>query len=69
MTNNKPKYNITVKLTGKDGNAFNLISIVLNELKKQGVSQNDRDLIFKDFTSSGSYDELLEKFSSYVNVK
>ncbi len=68
MKNNKQKYNITVKLVGKDGNAFNLIGIVLGDLKKAKIDKEEVKAVQKDLLSSQSYDELLQKIMSYVNV-
>lgn len=64
-----PKYNIDVQLTGQDGNIFNLISIVTRELKSIGVDKAERDILLKEVTSSGSYDEALRVLMSWVNVK
>ena len=49
-----PKYpEITVKLTGEDGNAFSL-------------SQGERDAFYAEATSS-NYDHLLASFLSYLS--
>ena len=65
---NKPQYNIQVQLTGKDGNVFNLIGIVLNTLKRNSVPANEREGVQVDLLSSNSYDEVLHKISNYVDV-
>ena len=63
-----PKTNITVKLTGTDGNIFAIIGRVREALRRNGRS----DLIkeFTDYiTSSSSYEEALCRVMEYVIVK
>lgn len=61
------KHDITVKLTGEDGNAFAIIGAVASALRRQvGVAAS------LDYTSAamdcGSYDELLVLTMSTVHV-
>lgn len=59
---------ITVKLTGKDGNIFNLVGITFREMKKN--NQNDEaEKMKKEVFSSGSYEEALSIIMKYVNVE
>ena len=62
------KINITVQLTGTDGNIFNIIGKVRGALRENGRA----DLI-KEFTnyitSSSSYEEALCRVMDYVIVK
>lgn len=54
-----PKYpDITVQLTGKDGNAFNILGICLQAMRQAGLSQEERDA-FRAEATSGNYDHLL----------
>jgi hypothetical protein len=62
------KYDITVKLVGEDGNAFNIMGKVIQALKKAGVSKEERDLYYKEATS-GNYDNLLATTCRWVKVK
>ena len=62
------KTNITVQLTGTDGNIFAIIAKVRGALRENGCS----DLIkeFTDYiTSSSSYKEALCRVMEYVIVK
>ena len=64
----KPKKKPTVKLIGKDGNAFSIMANVTNKLKKAGA---DKEYINKytEEAMSGNYDNLLCITMNYVNVK
>ena len=62
------KTNITVQLTGTDGNIFNIIGKVRDALRRNGRA----DLIkeYTDYvTSSISYEEALCRVMEYVIVK
>lgn len=59
---------VTVQLTGRDGNAFAIISAVQGELRRQ-VSQAAADEYVGAVTRSGSYDELLRYTMTIVNVE
>ncbi len=59
--------NITVRLTGKNGNAFGIIGAVKEEMRKNKVSNQ----IINNFSRkamSGDYDNLLRVCMKYVNV-
>ena len=58
---------ITVKLTGKNGNIFNLMSIVGSALRKQG-RKDDAEHMINEVMSSHSYDDALSIIQKYVNV-
>lgn len=60
---NKPK----VKLTGQDGNVFNLLGICTKALKRAGQSEEAKELTKKVF-SSGSYHEALSIMQEYCEV-
>ncbi len=57
----------TVKLVGKDGNVFNLLSICVNALNKAKQKQQAKELTEKVF-SSGSYHEALGLMCQYCEV-
>lgn len=63
----KPKTNIKVQLTGQDGNAFNLIGIVMNALRN-----NDKEDLITELQAEidvcHSYDALLQLLQKYVVV-
>lgn len=64
----KPRYpKIRVRLTGVNGNAFNVIAVVRDSLRKKKVSEE----LISEFTRqamSGDYDNVLYTCMSWVNV-
>ena len=63
-----PRYpDITVQLTGTDGNAFAVLGKVLKALRQAGVSEVERDA-FKQEATAGTYDELLQTVMQWVQV-
>jgi len=64
----KPNYDISVKLIGENGNAFNIIGKVRKEMKRNGVPNNEIDLFINE-AMSGDYDNLLRTCMKYVNVE
>ncbi|MEK6882538.1 MAG: hypothetical protein AABY22_23155 [Nanoarchaeota archaeon] len=62
-TNKKPK----VKLTGQDGNVFNLISICQLALKKAGNENEVKEMQDKIFASK-SYDEAIQIMGEYCEL-
>lgn len=58
---------INVKLVGQDGNAFVLLGLVKQALRRNRVPTEDQDLFIKEATS-GDYDHLLRVCMSWVNV-
>ncbi len=64
---NGPKYNIEVKLTGTDGNAFALMGKVNRALQAADVSKELRDK-FNDECMSGDYENLLRTCTEWVHV-
>jgi hypothetical protein len=61
------KYDIKVKLIGRDGNAFAILGAVQKELKRAGAPKEDLDAYFKEATS-GDYDHLLATTLKWVKV-
>jgi hypothetical protein len=64
----KPIYNIDVKLTGTDGNAFSIIARVNKALRDHGLSQEKRDDFLKE-AMEGDYNGVLRTCMKWVNVK
>jgi hypothetical protein len=62
------KYNITVKLTGEDGNAFAILGRVRRALRNAGVPKEEQDKFIKEATS-GDYDHLLYTCMEWVDVE
>lgn len=60
----KPK----VKLTGQDGNVFNLIGICSKALKKEGLYNEAKQMTTECF-NAGSYDEALQIMMKYCDVR
>ena len=64
-----PKYpEITVRLTGEDGNAFNILGICLQAMRGAGLSQEERDA-FQAEATSGNYDHLLTTCMEWFEVE
>lgn len=64
-----PKYpEITVRLTGENGNAFNILSICLKAMHQSGLSQEERDAFYAE-TTSGNYDHLLATCMKWFEVE
>jgi hypothetical protein len=65
----KPKYpNITVQLTGTDGNAFALIGKVTRELRRNKIPREEIDAFAAD-AMSGDYDHVLQTCLNTVSVQ
>jgi hypothetical protein len=60
--------NITVQLTGRDGNAFTVMATVTRALKQNGIQQ-DKINDFLDEAMSADYNNLLHTCMKWVNVK
>ena len=64
-----PKYPyITVKLTGQNGNAFNILGICLWAMHQAGLSKDECADFLKEATS-GNYDDLLCTCIKWFNVE
>jgi hypothetical protein len=63
-----PKYpDVEVMLTCGDGNAFAILASVERELRRAGVSKEERAL-FREEATSGDYDHLLRTVMEWVEV-
>lgn len=65
---NTPKYNVTVQLTGEDGNAFAIMAAVKRGLEKAGASKEEITQYTMD-SMSGDYDNLLRTANKWVVVE
>lgn len=64
-----PKYpEITVRLTGENGNAFNILGICLRAMRQAGLSKEERDA-FQAEATSGNYDHLLATCMEWFKVE
>lgn len=63
-----PKTDVTVKLLGLDGNAFNILGIVRREMSKAKVNSDIINDYLKE-AMSGDYNHLLRVTQEYVNVE
>ena len=65
---NTPKYNVTVQLTGEDGNAFAIMAAVKRGLEKAGASKEEITQYTME-SMSGDYDNLLRTADRWVVVE
>lgn len=68
MSEQTPKTDIRVKLTGEDGNIFNLIGIVLRALRRNGRGDLCKPLT-EAVATSKSYTEALARIMEFVIVE
>jgi hypothetical protein len=68
MSNQTPRHpEITVKLAGKDGNAFSVVGRCLTACKKAGLS--DEEIArFRNEAFAGDYDHLLRTCINWFDV-
>jgi hypothetical protein len=65
----EPKYpDVTVRLTGTDGNAFALIGRVRSALREAGVSNHEIQEFVFTATQQESYEQLLQFLIKTANV-
>lgn len=62
-----PKYDVTVKLIGEDGNAWNVIGLVGKALKAAGADQTEVDA-FRTEAISGDYNHLIQTTLKWVKI-
>ena len=62
------KFNVKVKLSGNDGNAFAIMGAVKTALKKAGATKEEIAEYLKD-SMAGDYDNLLQVAMSWVAIK
>lgn len=59
--------NVTVQLTGTDGNAYAIMGTVQRALRQAGVPKQEIDEYLKE-SMSGDYDHLLQTAMTWVEV-
>ena len=67
-TSSQPKYpdiRVLVNLDGPEGNAFSILGCIQRELKRAGVSKDERDEFINSATS-GNYEHLLSVCGEWV---
>ena len=62
-----PETKPEVKLVGKDGNAFSIMGRVIKALRRAGADEEYLDK-YRNETTSGDYDHLLQVTMEYVDV-
>ena len=66
---NKIKYpDIKVKLSGENGNAFNILAICGRAMKNAGLPQSELSAFWNEATS-GDYNKLLSTTKKWFNVE
>jgi hypothetical protein len=61
------KTDVTVKLTGEDGNAFAILGRVIKALKRAGLADLAKE--YQAEAMAGDYDHLLRTTMEYVEVE
>ena len=60
---------ITVKLTGEDGNVFNLIALCRQAMIRAGIDKAQRDAFINECFKMQSYDDVIHFMAETFNVK
>jgi ribosomal protein S9 len=68
MSTSTAKYDIKVQLTGRNGNAYAIMSAVSKALRQAGVSEEEINQ-YQDESMSGDYNNLLNVAAQWVNVQ
>ena len=68
MSTSTAKYDVKVQLTGRDGNAYAIMSAVSKALRQAGVSEEEINQ-YQDESMSGDYNNLLRVAAQWVNVQ
>lgn len=69
LTELEPKYpEVSVQLTGEDGNAFFIIARVRRALKNAGVSTDEIDQFVDEVMFRGNYSNVLRTAMKWVDV-
>jgi ribosomal protein S9 len=68
MSTSTAKYDVKVQLTGRDGNAYAIMSAVSKALRQAGAS-DEEVYQYQDESMSGDYDNLLRVAMKWVNVQ
>lgn len=69
MSNWEPKHpDVTVQLTGEDGNIFFILGRATQALKRAGYAE-DAEILAEEVMASDDYDEALQVVMRTVNVE
>jgi hypothetical protein len=60
--------NVSVRLTGQDGNIFSIIGRVNQALRRAGVSSEERSRFSAEIMESRDYNEALRRVMTWVEV-
>jgi hypothetical protein len=63
-----PKFDVTVKLIGRDGNALSIVGAVSRALREAGVTDDDI-AAYRTEALSGDYNHLLNVTADTVHVE
>jgi hypothetical protein len=63
-----PKFDVTVQLTGEDGNVFAVLGRVQRALRRAGATPEQISAYFDEATAGGSYDHVLATTMRWVKV-
>lgn len=65
----QPRYpDVSVQLTGEDGNAFSILGRVRRQLRRAGASEEELET-FQDEATAGDYDHLLRTVMRWVDAR
>jgi hypothetical protein len=62
------RFDVTVKLVGKDGNAFAILGNMIKALRKAGATP-DEVKEFQAEATSGDYNNLLQTCCKWANIR
>lgn len=68
MSTTEAKYDVTVPLTGQDGNIFFIMGRVRGALKQAGASEGELEAFANEVTQSESYEAALRVVMRWVKV-
>ena len=60
---------VTVRLTGENGNTLNLLAVCSRAMRRAGISQADVDQLTRDVLGSASYEDALRAMMATVSVR
>jgi hypothetical protein len=69
-TTTSPKYpDVRVKITGQDGNVFNLIGLCSRAARKAGVPGDEVEAFQAEVMQAGSYNAALRVMAAWFDVR
>lgn len=63
-----PRFDVTVRLSGQDGNAFSIMAAVIRAIRGKGATPEQIEEYQRD-SMSGDYDHLIQTAMKWVTVK